>query len=364
MANSIQVAEPIFFYPPKLLHAHYGRFLQWSVERTLDELREQFHPEVVLSYWTHPDGEVAVRFARRLGIPAVTMVGGSDVLLLTSDRRRRECVVRVLEQADAVVAVSQNVARRVCELGIPPRKVHVIHRGIDGHVFCPGEQAAARRRLGVANDAKLLVAAGRLVPVKGFPVLIDALRLLTGGGTPIACYVLGKGPCRGELERQVERNGLCGVVRFAGPQGHVELADWYRAADAVVLPSLSEGIPNVLLEAMACGTPFVASDVGGVAEIADPVHDRLVPAGDAEALATAIAERLATPQADSPRRFLPQSWDESADRVSAILAACQSGNGNAIDCDEWKRDFALETCNSEKRSSEVSVEHEYCTADN
>jgi glycosyltransferase involved in cell wall biosynthesis len=105
---------------------------------------------------------------------------------------------------------------------------------------------------------------------------------------------------------------------FAGVVQHGDLPDWYRAADVTVLPSRSEGVPNVLLESTACGTPFVASDVGGIAEVADPLLDRLVPAEHADALAKAITE-VAGVRATTPRRFTPVSWGESAASLEGVF---------------------------------------------
>jgi glycosyltransferase involved in cell wall biosynthesis len=104
--------------------------------------------------------------------------------------------------------------------------------------------------------------------------------------------LVGDGPLRGELETQVRSLGLIDAVRFAGPTAHSSLPTWYRAADLTVLPSLSEGIPNVLLESLACGTGFVASDVGSVREVSDDPNRDLVPAGDADALSGRVVERL------------------------------------------------------------------------
>jgi glycosyltransferase involved in cell wall biosynthesis len=141
---------------------------------------------------------------------------------------------------------------------------------------------------------------------------------------------LGEGGLRGELLQQIRTLGLEGVVHLPGSQTPAALADWYRAADLTVLPSLSEGVPNVLLESIACGRPFVASNVGGVPEIADPQLDRLVPPKDPDALAAAIQERLSqASDAGRPRRFAPMTWRDSADRVAAILRGDTSSSDGA-----------------------------------
>src|SRR5437763_12347629 len=105
-------------------------------------------------------------------------------------------------------------------------------------------------------------------------------------------YVVGGGPERAALERRIAEIGLAERVHFVGALRHHELPDWFRAADATVLPSRSEGIPNVLRESLACGTPFVATRVGGIPEISQTAANRLVPVDDYAALAAALAQTL------------------------------------------------------------------------
>ncbi|MGH9175988.1 MAG: glycosyltransferase, partial [Vicinamibacterales bacterium] len=317
--DGIPVEYPRFVYPPKVLRQHYGRFLWQSIGQRLAEIGRRFRPQAVVSYWAHPDGEAAQRLARQLDVPAVAMVGGSDVLCLARGGPRRKVILRVLARAEAVVAVSYDLARRLAADGITRDRLHVVYRGVETAVFHPGDRREARRRLGLDLEGPLLIAVGRLVPVKGFDVLIDACGRLAAAGRRGACYVLGDGPQREDLARRSQRKCLGGMVRLAGPQTQSRLADWYRAADLTVLPSFSEGVPNVLLESIACGTPFVASGVGGVPEIADLRRDRLVSAGDAAALAEAIAEQLDRRGQCPPRRFEPLSWEESAGRLTEII---------------------------------------------
>src|SRR5207244_6384979 len=122
-------------------------------------------------------------------------------------------------------------------------------------------------------------------------VLLDACAALRHR-RPVRLYLVGDGPLRGRLEKAAGALGLADVVSFVGPRLHDELPDWYRAADLTVLPSRSEGLPNVLRESLACGTPFVASRVGGIPDIAEVPAHRLVSPDDPGALADAIAVTL------------------------------------------------------------------------
>lgn len=316
-----------WYYTPKLFRNQYGRFMEWSVRRVLDRALREFQPDVVLSYWTHPDGEVAVKAAHRFGIRAVTMVGGSDILLNARRGSRRQASLNVLKSADAVITVSDAIRQVLIEDGIAEHKLHVVRRGIDPEVFHRGLRKIARNKLGLPDDRPILVNVGRLVDVKGHQHLIQACRLLVARGLNFHCSILGDGPLRASLQQQIEQSGLSQHVELKGPKTSTQLGDWYRAADLSVLASLSEGIPNVLLESMACGTPFVASKVGGIPEIADPYQDRLVPPANPAALADAIAQQLSRPDkiARKPRRFEPLTMAQSAAKLSEILEFVSAG---------------------------------------
>jgi glycosyltransferase involved in cell wall biosynthesis len=318
--GGVEVAHPRSYYPPKVLRGHYGTFLWWSVGRGAGRLVADFAPEAVLGYWAHPDGEVAVRLARRAGVPSVVMVGGSDVLLLGREAGRGRCVRRVLEAADAVVAVSRDLAEALAGLGIPAAKVHVIPRGVDAGAFAPGDRPGARRRLGIPDGAPVLLWVGRLVAVKGLDVLLRACGRLRDRGVAFRLYLVGDGPLRRPLEAQARSEGLGPAVAFVGPVAHDDLPDWYRAADLTVLPSRSEGVPNVLRESLACGTPFVASRVGGVPELAAGGAGELVEPGDPEALAAALAAALARPaRVDGAAGSPPMDLADAVAPLSRLL---------------------------------------------
>lgn len=321
---TVTASYPTFWYPPKVLRSHYDRFLEWSIQGRLARDLKTFQPDAVLSYWAHPDGTVAVRIARQLGIPAVTMVGGSDVLLLGREGQRRNVILNTLTQSDAVIAVSEDIAQHIVADGVPQNKVHVVRRGVNRELFHPGDKAAARHKLGLPVDARILIGVGRLVPVKDWPTLIAACGLLPQDKTPTHCYLLGDGPLHGSLQQQIDQLGLQGKVILKGSQSQAALADWYRAADLIVLPSVSEGIPNVLLEAIASGLPFVATRVGGIPEIADPVQHRLVAVSQPHEMANAIRERLACGPSSQPPRVQPLSWRESANQVTKIIQNCRT----------------------------------------
>ncbi|MES2124543.1 MAG: glycosyltransferase [Gemmatimonadota bacterium] len=283
---------PTWYYPPRLAHASHHRWMRRSVLPVVWAIAKQWQPDLILGYWAHPDGTVAVEAARRLGVPSVLLVGGSDIQLLTADPARRAIILETLLAADRVLAVGAPLRARVIALGVPAERVAVFERGVDRSRFGPGDPAEARRALGLPLDRHLVLWVGRMVPVKGLDVLMEAWPRVAAAVDRPLLLLVGDGEERAALEARARALGI--DVRFAGTVPHAELATWYRAADLMVLPSRSEGIPNVLLEGLACGTPFVASDVGGVAELVQP-GSQAVASGETGPLADAVIAALDRP---------------------------------------------------------------------
>jgi glycosyltransferase involved in cell wall biosynthesis len=316
--DALEVQYPLYFYPPRILHSEHDRFMALSTRRVTRRAMRELRPDAILSYWAHPDGAVAARLAHEARIPSAVIVGGSDVLVLTRrPGRRRRAVVRALHATSAIVTVGRQLADAVVALGIPARKVHVVYQGIDP-AFSPGPASEARRRLGLPEGGKVLVSVGSLIPVKGLDVLLPAVARLAARREDLRLYLVGEGAERGELEALSARLGLQSVVHFDGRVEHGALPDWYRAADLSVLASRSEGVPNVLRESLACGTPFVATRVGGVDEIAAGTESRLVPPGDVGALSEAIERSLSEPRPAFSRERL-STWEQSTAQIVELF---------------------------------------------
>ncbi len=189
----VEAHYPTYYYPPKLLRNRYSGFYWRSICATAYRVISEGRPDIVIGYWAHPDGDVAMRIARLLGVPGAIIIGGSDVLILTGDRRRRRCVASALGRADAVFALSEHLRQAIIDLGASAEKVHVWRRGIDTARFAPGPKDEARRRLDIPADCRMAVWVGRVVPVKGLDVLLKACRLLRDRGVVLRVYLVGEG---------------------------------------------------------------------------------------------------------------------------------------------------------------------------
>ncbi|MBB2986755.1 D-inositol-3-phosphate glycosyltransferase [Terracoccus luteus] len=298
------------------------------------------HYDVVHShYWL--SGQVGWLVADRWRVALVhtmhTMARVKNRLLAEGDtpepRGREIGEAQVVEAADRLVANTDDEARDLVELyGADPAAVSVVPPGVDLTTFRPGDRTAARRALGVPDDDELLLFVGRIQPLKAPDVLLRAaheiVRRDPSRGARLRVAVLG-GPSGSGLDRPTELVdlarglGIADLVHFVPPVGRAELAQWYRAADLVVVPSRSESFGLVAVEALACGTPVVAADVGGLptavgdAGVLVRGHDPAVWASSLDDLLANDARRetLSRTAIEHASRF---GWGATTDRLLAV----------------------------------------------
>ena len=293
--DGMTVAHPRYLFPPKVGRSWYGRFYLKSVENAFAKALAEFRPTLLFAPWAYPDGWAAVKLGRRAGIPVVIQCHGSDVLLSDRFPSRRKRTVEAVTAADGVVAVSRDIAEHLTAMGVAPERLRVIYDGVDPAKFYPGSKSEARDRVGLTGADPVVLFVGNLVPVKAVDVLLMACSLLVRNHFAFRLIAIGEGPLRPKLEAQTAALGLSDRVRFLGSVPHETLPDWFRASDLFVLPSHSEGVPTVLLEASACGTPWVASRVGGIPEIERTGRSKLVTPNAPVELAAAIRGHLSAP---------------------------------------------------------------------
>jgi glycosyltransferase involved in cell wall biosynthesis len=326
--DGMLVEHPRVYAVPGMLRGLNGRFFRRSIRAAFRRALTDFRPDLVYATWAFPDGWAAVTLAKEAGLPAVLKVHGSDVLLLDHFPAKRRGTVEALRRADRVVAVSRDLAAKVVELGADPARVHLIYNGVDANVFRPGDRDEARSRLGLDAKRPTLIYIGNLLPVKGPDLLIEAAGRLTALGASFDLHIIGDGPMRAGLEQSAAAQGLADRVSFHGVVPHNQLPDWFRSADMLVLPSRSEGVPNVLLEAIACGTPFVACDVGGVSEVSHLGAGDLVAAENPAVLADTLSRRLNDPLRASPRAA--RSHLTAAAELTAVFEAALGQPASAL----------------------------------
>ncbi|MDE2517590.1 MAG: glycosyltransferase [Rhodospirillales bacterium] len=273
--------------------------------------------DAIDAHYMYPDGVAAVWLGRALGVPVVVTSRGTDVNLIPRHAIPRRLIQGAIRDAAHLVAVSAALAEVLITLGAPAEKVTVLRNGVDTALFRPPvDRQATRAALGL--DGPTLLSVGLLIERKGHHRVIEALRGLPGHTLLIA----GEGPERAALEALAARLGVAGRVRFLGARPHAELPAIYGAADALVLASSREGWANVLLEAMACGTPVVASPIWGNPEVVrEPAAGLIAAANTPAAIEEAVAALLAAPPARTATRAYAErfGWEETTAGQLAIF---------------------------------------------
>ncbi len=284
--------------------------------------------DLIDAHYFYPDGVAAALLGRRFDLPVTITARGTDLNLIPQHPGPRRMIRWAAEQAAHTMTVCQALKDvLVDDLGIAADHCTVLRNGVDLTMFTPpGDRTALRAELGISGPTLLSV--GHLIERKGHHLVIDSLKSLPDTRLLIA----GDGPEQAALQRQIAQQGLGDRVRLLGAVPHGELARYYGAADALVLASSREGWANVLLEAMACGTPVVATRIWGTPEVvAKPEAGRLAPDRTADSLAETTRALLADPPARAAtRRYAEQfSWDATSAGQMRIFERIIAGKAAA-----------------------------------
>ena len=254
-----------------------------------------FEFDLIDAHYFYPDGVAAAAIGRALDKPVVITARGSDINLLTKFPVPRKMIVDAANEVAGIVAVSSALKETMTCLGVAGEKIHVLGNGVDTELFYEEDRIAARARWEASGFT--LVSVGNLIPTKGHDIAIRAVAKMPGTTLLIA----GQGPERDRLQKLATALGIADRVRLVGQLTQPDLRSLYSAADCLVLASVREGWPNVLLEAMACGVSVIASNVGGVAEIVSGAGSAcLLDARDPESIASAV---MALRARNPPRRL-------------------------------------------------------------
>jgi glycosyltransferase involved in cell wall biosynthesis len=323
--DGLSVRHPRFMLLPKVGHSVAGPLYAASLAMVLLELRRRF--DVILGSWAYPDGFAAVVLAELLGVPAVVKLHGSDMNVVARMRGPRRRLEWALPRAARVIAVSKPLAEQARALGVAPERIDVIRNGIDRTTFRPRDRAQARASLGLDGDGAVVLYVGHVTREKGAHDLVRAVAQAGPRLREAHLVVVGDG---GGFEEVRELAAELGIrASFMGARPHDEVATWLGACDVLALPSWNEGMPNVVLEALASGRPVVASRVGGIPDVIDSDSSgRLVPPRDAVALAHALEDVLSEPhdpERISTRLDVPD-WEGSARALHASLLSALEGS--------------------------------------
>ena len=327
--GGIRVYHPRYLVIPKVLGFMHGIFLFVPLFRLIKRLERKQKLDVLNAHWIFPDGFATAWAGKILKKPTVLTGLGCDLNYYPSLPFRKLFIKKALNLADIVTTVGKELKEPVFGLGISKEKVCAIPNGVDFKRFNVIPREEARRRLQIENSGPLLVTVSSLDEAKGGRYLIQAIKEMGHDFDDAArLLMVGDGPLRKDLLLQTKQLGIANKVVLLGKRPHHEIPLWMNAADLFCLPSIREGQPNVILEALACGTPVVASNVGSIPEMIQTENGRIAEAANSKSLAHQILycldrewDRMAI------RNSIPKfTWEDSAELyMQAYLRAMGRG---------------------------------------
>jgi len=305
------------YYVPKFgsrwNHHLMARALREPVKRAQDE----FGFDAVLCSWLFPDACAVAMLAEEMGFPFVAISQGSDAHQYLRSPLRKSAITHALARSRGVITRSAELGRLLEKAGVDRAKLRTVYNGVDLEMFQPGDRAAARAELSLSPETPIVLFVGNFFPVKNPLLLVRTHRRLRQSFPDCRLLMIGAG----ELEVQIRQEASEGL-EILGRRNSQEIAHYMRAADVLCVPSLNEGVPNVVLEAFASGLRIVATRVGGIAEVLNSdALGTLVPSGDENALTSALTTALsAPPNREAIRAHAMQfSWDRAASQYLEML---------------------------------------------
>lgn len=241
--------------------------------------------DIIHAHYIIPPALSSFIASKVTGKPYYVTVHGSDVMILSSNPILRPVFRKILNNAKKVIVVTEALRDRLLRVGIDRDKIDVIYNSVDTSRFNPHVKSSFREEAGIRKNEKLILFVGNLVPQKGVEYLIKAKYLMKN---PAKLVITGGGPLYDKLKSMADTGE--GDIIFTGPR--TDVSNLMKAADVVVLPSISEGLPMVILEAMAMGKPIVATKVGGIPAVVDENVGILVNPESPSELASALDQLL------------------------------------------------------------------------
>jgi len=327
--HGVSIYHPRYLVIPKFGMRLTPRFMYRAALkcfRTLTAKGEDFH--LIDAHYLYPDGVVAAQLGAVLNRPVVMTARGSDVTQIGLLQGPRQDICAALGKVAHTITVSENLRRDLISMGGRAAKITTLRNGVDLDIFREQNRQAVRKRWG---GDQILLFAGWLIPRKRVDLVLDVTSRIPGLHT----VIVGDGPLRSSLEGQMRKLKIADRVSFIGQISPAQMPEIYSGADILLLPSDREGWANVLLEAMACGTPVVTRAIGGAPELmTDKAAGILVDSADAEALANAVRALLADlPNRDDTRAFAERfDWRETSHGQKKIFekAIADYGSPNSF----------------------------------
>jgi teichuronic acid biosynthesis glycosyltransferase TuaC len=279
--DNITVYHPRYFAMPGMGFTHHTTMYK-VLNSLIRNIHEEWPIEAVNCHWIFPDGVAVQRICEDLRIPIVLTPLGTDLNRYSEHRLRKSVIRRSLVNSDKVSVLSSPMYKRCLALGVDQRKLSIIPNGVDVQKFSILDRSYCRNELKIPVSTQVILFVGSLVPVKGIEFLLKAFAALRKGREEgsVKLYIIGSGFQEKDLKLRAHELKINADTVFVGAVAHDRLPLWMNSADCFCLPSLSEGHPNVVMEALACGVPVVASAVGSVPDYVTMQTGQLITPSD------------------------------------------------------------------------------------
>jgi glycosyltransferase involved in cell wall biosynthesis len=315
--NSIQIYHPKYFLIPKIGMTLAPLLLAIGTLPLLKRLiKEGFNFELIDAHYFYPDGVAAVILGKLLKKPVIITARGTDINLIPNYFLPRKMILWAAKNSKANITVSQALKDKLEEIGVKPNSIHTLRNGVDLDFFVPIDRDTARENLDLKRLTILSV--GNLIELKGHHLIIEAMQDLL----EFDLLIVGGGPDLSSLKKLINTFGVTDRVRLLGTLSQQQLVEVYNAADVLILASSREGLANVLLESMACGTPVVATNIGGTPEvIKKPEAGILIKERTVKGIVDAVTTLFDSyPDRNETRNYAEGfSWQETVDNLLRLM---------------------------------------------
>jgi len=315
--NGIEVFHPRYLVIPKIGMLLTPFFLAISLFFCARKIRKNgFRFELLDGHYFYPDGVATALVAKMLKVPYLITARGTDINLISNYKIPGKMIRWAARGAARNITVSSALKDKLTSLGVAADKVHVLRNGVDAELFVMHDPQKIRKDMSLTGT--VLVSVGNLVESKGHALVVQALKQLPDCNL----LIVGKGEQLTDLKRIADELNVSGRIRYIDEVSQSDLAKIYSAADLLILASSREGWPNVLLESMACGTPVVATRVGGTPEIVTaPEAGCLIDERSVDEITKGIRALLESPpQSAETRRYVEAfSWNQTIAELVDLL---------------------------------------------
>lgn len=315
--NGIRVEYPRHLVIPKTLRFSYGWLMYLSLLPVLRRMHKISAIDLISAHWIYPDAFGAMKAAKKLNIPIVAHALGCDINEYSKYWLRKIQISQVLKASDRIIVKSIDLAIKVEQLGAVADNIKTIMNGVDKGKFYPRLMEETRKKVGLSPSIKYLLFVGNLQVEKGLVYLLTALPKVAKSDFKL--LIIGSGPQEQIMRDLVESLNISSKVEFLGSLAHDQIPIYLNAVDALCLPSLREGCPNIVIESLSCGTPVLASNVGAVPDmITDSQKGIIVNSESSYAIANNIP-RILNIKEENEVAFDWQTWEENATKIADVF---------------------------------------------